>query len=900
MLEQYLGIKAEYPDALLMYRMGDFYELFFEDAAIASRELQIALTSRGKEGGNAIPMCGVPWHSAQSYMAQLVEKGYNVAICDQVEDPKNAKGIVKRAVTCVLTPGTTLEDANLGAGSHTYLGSVFKHSTSGRSAFAWADVSTGHWSGVEFRKDADLWQWVQKLAPRELLIPDGFGIPSNCLLENTRLVRIPIQHFEYKRALERLFEVQGVREAAALGLDGKESLIAACGGLLAYLDQTQKHKPEHLMPFRPLNLGRHLLLDEITERNLEIFVRFNGHKGKGTLRHVLDLTMTPMGGRILEDMLRHPWREAAPIRRIQEAVGYLHDDDELRSSLRAALSKVYDLERLSTRICLNRCTPKDFISLRQSLCALPDVRSVLIRSKGDEYLTASEASGETLPEPIFELLKAWDDLEDCATLLGSALEDNPPALITDGGLFRHGFHAGLDALLDLVENGEQKLQRLLEKEQQESGLAKLKLGYNRVFGYFYEISRSAYSGSLPKHFIPRQTLSNAERFTTEELKSLEEELLSATDKRKNLEYQMFQDLRAHMAAQRERLVQMADLIANLDYWQSLAEVGRRNGWNQPTLTEGTELDIIQGRHPVIESLSGSSNFVPNDLHLNRERHLCLLTGPNMAGKSTILRQVAIICLLAQMGSMIPAETATIGLVDRLFSRVGASDDLAHGQSTFMVEMMETARILRQATKRSLVILDEIGRGTSTFDGMALAWSVVEDLARAGNGKMRTLFATHYHELTALERRIPGIFTMNIAIREHNNDIIFLHKLIPGPSDRSYGIEVARLAGVPAQVIHRARDILSALERSRESGRKNLVAASLTLPGIAITANPASKSADDKTVSNVTSHSTHPILQLLEQLEPEKLSPLDALKLLIDWKMLLANSVQPDISKSDDV
>ena len=602
MLEQYLGIKAEYPDALLMYRMGDCYELFFEDAATASRELQIALTSRGKEGGNAFPMCGVPWHAAQSYMAQLVDRGYSVAICDQVEDPRGAKGIVKRAVTCVLTPGTVLDDANLGAGSHNYLGAICHNADLGRSAFAWADVSTGQWSGVEFRKEADLWQWAQKLAPRELLVPEGMELPPRCLLEDTRLVRMPPHHFELKRATERVLSAQGVREAGALGLDGKDTLMRACGALLVYLDQTQKRSPDHLMPFRPLNLGRRLLVDDITERNLEIFVRLNGHKGKGTLRHTLDMTMTPMGARFLEDMLRHPWREAAPIRRIQDAVAFLHDNDEVRSALRLALDKDYDLERLSTRICLNRTTPKDFIALRESLGALPAVRASLIRPAAGEYLTEAQARGETLPEPLYDLLKTWDDLEDCAALLQSALVDGPPPLITDGGLFRPGFHAELDTLLDLVENGEQKLQRLLEDEQRKTGIARLKLGYNRVFGYFYEVTRAAYSGPPPAHFIRRQTLVNAERFTTEELKTLEEELLSAADKRKSLEYQMFQDLRAHVAAQRARLVHMADLLAHLDYWQSMAEVGRRNGWHRPTLTDGTELEIRQGRHPVVEAI----------------------------------------------------------------------------------------------------------------------------------------------------------------------------------------------------------------------------------------------------------------------------------------------------------
>lgn len=891
MLEQYRRIKKEHPDALLFYRMGDFYELFFDDAAVASRELQIALTSRGREGGNAVPMCGVPWHAAQSYVAQLVDRGYHVAICDQVEDPKTAKGIVRRAVTCVITPGTVLDDANLGAGSHTHLGAVCQDEAAARWGLAWADVSTGQWSGVEFKKEAELWQWAQKLAPRELVLPDGMETPPRCVLDGIRLVRLSPRQFERARATERVLATQKVQEAGALGLDGKPALMRACGGLLAYLEQTQMRSPDHLMPFRPLDLGRRLLVDEVTERNLEIFSRLNGQKGKGTLRHVLDKTLTPMGGRLLEDMLRHPWRELTPIARIQDAVAFLHADDGLRARLREALGAVYDLERLSTRICLNRSAPRDFIALRESLQALPAVRASLIPQREGQYATEAEALGETLPRPLYQLLTAWDDLADCAALLESALVDTPPAVVTDGGLFRPGFNAALDKLLDLVEHGEQKLQALLEEEQKATGIARLKLGYNRVFGYYYEVSRAAHSGPMPAHFIRRQTLANAERFTTETLKALEEELLSAADKRKQLEYRMFQELREHMANQRERLVQMADNIAHLDYWQCLAETGRRNGWTRPLMTDGLDLNIRQGRHPVVEAMLGSANFVPNDITLEGARHLCLLTGPNMSGKSTVLRQVALICLLAQMGSMVPAEEARLGLVDRLFSRVGASDDLARGQSTFMVEMMETARILRQATRRSLVILDEIGRGTSTWDGVALAWAVVEDLAARGGGALRTLFATHYHELTALEGRVDGVFTMNIAIREHNNDILFLHRLVPGPSDRSYGVEVARLAGVPYPVVQRARTILNALERSREPGRREWSVAALSLPGMA---EPASTRDTARHVPDAAlpgpfrvpgdeRPAPHPLLRLLAELSPDELTPLEALGMITDWK-----------------
>ena len=876
--------------------MGDFYELFFDDAVTAARELQIALTSRSKDSENPVPMCGVPWHAVQSYVAQLIDKGFHVAICDQTEDPKAAKGLVKRAVTCVITPGTVLEDANLNTKSHNYLGALCYDTGQGRGGFAWADISTGQWSGVEFKRQAELWQWAQKLAPRELLVPEGLEMPPHCLLEGVRMVRMPAAHFDLKRATERTLRAQGVQEAGALGLQGKNELMRSCGALLVYLDQTQKRDPDHLMPFKPLDLSRRLLIDEVTERNLEIFTRLNGRKGKGTLRHVLDDTMTPMGGRFLEDMLRHPWREAGPIARIQEAVAFFHDDDNRRAALREALREVYDLERLSTRISLNRGGPRDFIALRNSLAALPKVHNALITSTDGSYATEAQSLGHELPQSLYQIVKTWDHLEDCTTLLSAALVDSPPTVITDGGLFKSGYNAELDKLLDLVEHGEQKLQELLEEEQKKTGIAKLKMGYNRVFGYYYEVTRASHSGPMPEHFIRRQTLANAERFTTVQLKELEEELLSAADKRKSLEYKMFQDLREHMARQRERIVHMADLVAQLDYWQSLAQVGRQNNWCRPRLTDSAHLDIREGRHPVVEGMLGSANFVPNNFRLDQKRRLCLLTGPNMAGKSTVLRQVAIICLLAQMGSMVPAAEATLGLVDRLFSRVGASDNLAQGQSTFMVEMMETARILRQATRRSLVILDEIGRGTSTYD--ALAWAVVEDLARRAGGELRTLFATHYHELTALEGRIPGVFTMNIAIREYNNDILFLHKLVPGPSDRSYGVEVARLAGVPVPVVQRARTILAGLERGREGSRKAVSVASMSLPGLDLPKAKTEADADLPEINATPPAAEHPLVRLLYDLTPETLSPLDALKLLMEWKSLWGTEPNTDADDGD--
>lgn len=886
LFEQYARIKAEYPDALLFYRMGDFYELFFEDARVAARELQITLTSRNRDAEQPVPFCGVPWHAAESYIAQLIDRGYHVAICDQVEDPKTAKGLVKRAVTRVITPGTVLEDTNLDSKNHNYLAALCTASNGG--GLAWADISTGQWSGIELKRHDELWQWVQKLSPRELLLPEGVEPPPHCLLEGIRLTRMARSHFTLQRATERVLAAQGVCEPAALGLDNKPQTLCACGALLIYLEQTQMHIPARLMPFVPLDLGRHMLIDDVSERNLEIFVRLNGHKGKGTLRHVLDRTLTPMGGRYLEDMLHHPWRDMGIITRIQDAVEYFCDDGR-RMLLREALKNVYDLERLSTRVSLHQGRPQDCVALRDSLAALPAVLEAVrgasvpdAASDTAEHATAANGQHAIPPKSIIEIMAAWDSLEDCAALLQQALVDNPPTSLTEGGLFRTGYNAELDRLKELGEHGEDQLQEMLQQEREKTGISKLKLGNNRVIGYYFELPRSARMASLPPHFIRRQSLANAERFITEALKKLEESLFSAVDKRNALEYQLFQDLREQVALRRERIIHTAALVAHLDYWQSLAEAGRRHNWHRPELTSVSELDIREGRHPVVEAIQGEANFVPNDFRLGAGRRLCLLTGPNMAGKSTVLRQVAIICLLAQMGSMVPATAARLGLVDRLFSRVGASDNLAQGQSTFMVEMMETARILRQATRHSLVILDEIGRGTSTYDGVALAWAVVENLARRAGGEVRTLFATHYHELTALEGRVEGVFTMNIAICESNNDILFLHRCLPGPSDRSYGVEVARLAGVPTPVVHRARAILAGLERSRDAARKSVVSA-VALPGMTLPSTE--KTSEPPNIPNVPRQSEHPLVLLLRELEPETLRPQDALKLISEWKKL---------------
>lgn len=889
MFEQYLRIKDDHPDALLLYRMGDFYEMFFDDAETAARELQIALTCRNPNADLRVPMCGVPHHSVEGYISQLLEKGFKVALCDQIEDPREAKGLVKRAVTRVLTPGTVVEDANLDAKGHNYLGALYWDDEKEAGGFAWLDFSTGEWSGLHAKKSADLWQWVRKMQPRELLVPEGAQVPASMSLTSTQVVRVPGRApFDLKAATERLLHAQNVRDTGALGLEGKDELVRACGALLAYIVQTQKQDLIHLAPFRPLNLGRHLIVDEVTERNLEIFRRLDGRKGPGTLWHVLDHTETPMGGRLLEERLRHPWREMGPIEETQAAVTWLFERDDTRRNLRGALNEVYDLERLTTRIFLNRAAPKDYVALRQSLAALPKVRGVLERPEvaPGNYPSDGGTRGEGQPPFLRAAMKGWDDLSDYFDLLERALVDSPPHLVTEGGLFRPGFHAELDELLDLTEHGENLLQQLLAEEQTASGLPKLKLGFNRVFGYYFELSRSA-SDAVPEHFVRRQTLANAERFTTPRLKELEEKLVSASDRRKSLEYKLFQKLRETVSEARPRVLFMADLLAGFDYWQSLAETARRWNWTRPVLSQDTDILIREGRHPVVEAMQGSANFIPNDLRMDEARRLLLITGPNMAGKSTVLRQTAIICLLAQMGSFVPAREARLGIADRVFSRVGASDNLAQGQSTFMVEMMETARILRQAGKRSLVILDEIGRGTSTFDGLALAWAVVEELARRAGGTIRTLFATHYHELTALEGRIPGVHNMNIAIREWGGEIVFLRRLVPGPSDRSYGIEVARLAGVPQPVVQRARELLHELEKTRDGRGDAPRAARAVLPGLDM---PEPKQAAKPRVmpsalGGPTMPVAHPLLTTLRDLDTDHLTPMGALQLLNEWKLL---------------
>ncbi|MYL82598.1 DNA mismatch repair protein MutS [Desulfovibrio aerotolerans] len=872
MLEQYLRAKSEHPDALLFYRMGDFYELFFEDAQTAARELQITLTTRNPGAESPIPMCGVPHHAAEGYLTELLARGYTVAVCDQIEDPKQAKGLVKRAVTRVLTPGTAVEDGNLRAKEHNFLAALYYDPDERAGGLAWVDCSTGEWSGLYSRDAARLWQWTAKIGPRELLLPEGLTPPRETPLSGIQITRTPLRpHFDFAAGRDKVLSAQSVADLAALDCNDKPQLVRAMGALLTYLTATYMRDLGHLAPFKPVNLGRHMLLDEVTERNLEIFRRLDGRKGQGTLWHVLDRTQTPMGGRLLETMLRQPWLDLAPIEDTQAVVAFLVEDEGLRRHSREALAGVYDLERLITRIFLGRAVPRDFTALRQSLGALPRLRGLL------------DTAAAAAPKAAAELLSGWDDLDDVCELLARALVDSPPVVVTEGGLFRQGYHPELDELLDLAEHGEQKLQELLAREQEAGNLPKLKLGYNRVFGYYFELTKSA--GYPPAHFERRQTLANCERYVTPDLKTLEEKILASGETRKTLEYNLFRELRDHIASLRERVMDTAARVARLDVWQGLAEAAVIGDWTRPELHTGQAITIRAGRHPVVEAVQGVGNYIPNDVSLDETAKVLLITGPNMAGKSTVLRQTAIIAILAQIGSFVPAAKASLGLVDRVFCRVGASDNLAQGQSTFMVEMMETARILRQAGKRSLVILDEIGRGTATFDGLALAWAVVEELCGRDDGHgVRTLFATHYHELTALEGRLPGLRNFHIAVKEWKGDIIFLRRLLPGPADRSYGVEVAKLAGVPRNVVKRARELLEELERSRDpgqGGRASRERGQPSLPGLIA----VSRDAGDATgqVPAPLPNAATVLLDELSRLELDRMTPLEALTLLCDWK-----------------
>jgi DNA mismatch repair protein MutS len=774
--------------------MGDFYEMFFDDAKIASRILGITLTSRGTLNGEKVPMCGIPHHSAGSYVTKLIENEQKVAICEQVENPKESKGIVKREVVRVVTPGSIVEDGDVDSKTNLYMAAI----AGGDKGYGLAhvDLSTGDFRVTEVEDWGDLLDELGRVDPAELLIPEDENVNNGRDLASYRVEILSREAFDTGGAEHLVKEQLGVKSLVGFGCDGMEQGIIAAGAIVHYLKETQKANPDHIKEIVSYRLCDFMFLDESTVSNLELFKTIRRQSVKGSLFHILDKTTTPMGSRILKRWIGYPLLDLNQIRRRLAAVSGLRDDRIFREEIREQLEGIYDLERLNGRISLGRANARDLVALKSSVLRIPVIKKRL-----------SHSTSELLTDIAMKL----DPLQDVAQLIGKAICDEPPVSLKEGGLIREGYREDLDRLISITRDGKAWITRLAATEQKRTGISNLKVGYNKIFGYYIEVSK-ANVHLVPQDYIRKQTLVNGERYITEPLKEYEEKVLGAEEKRVELEYEIFEQIREMVALENQRIKETARLIGDIDALIGLADTAELNSYSCPEVNEGGIVDITDGRHPVIEDTVKDEDFIPNDIFLDdKEQQLLIITGPNMAGKSTILRQTALTVLMAQMGSFVPASKAVIGLVDRIFTRIGASDDLAKGQSTFMVEMNETANILRHSTTKSLVILDEIGRGTSTYDGLSIAWAVAEALHDRHNKGVRTLFATHYHELTELLSTKQRVKNFNIVVKEWNDQIIFLRKLIPGGTSRSYGIQVARIAGLPEEVIERAKEILINLE-----------------------------------------------------------------------------------------
>ena len=796
MMQQYIQIHDEYPDCLLLFRLGDFYELFFEDAKTASRELELTLT--GKDCGleERAPMCGVPFHSVNTYIEKLIERGYKVAICEQMEDPALAKGLVKRDVVRVITAGTVTDPAMLDEKTNNYLMSV---ATEGeKTGVAFADVSTGEFYVSE--PDAKILRSeILRIAPTEIIVPDPdsfrdrTGSLSGILISGQNS-----SWFQYHNARETLCSHFGLPHLSGLGLEDHKLAAGAAGALMKYLGETQKNSLEHITTLRYAQSGNAMLLDPNTRRNLELTESLRGKGKKGTLLNLLDRTCTAMGGRLLRTWVEQPLINGDEINRRLDAVEELVQNRMTGMTLAEELDGVYDMERLLSKVSYRNLNARDCLALCASFKKIPSIRMLL------SEMTCSELAG------IREML---DPLEDLTSLLEEAINPDAPVLITEGGLIRDGYSQVLDEYREAQTNGKQWILELEQKEREQTGIRNLRVQYNKVFGYYIEITKS-FLNQVPERYIRKQTLTNAERFMTPELKEMEQKIIGAQEQSVRLELQIFNEIREKIAGEIHRIQQTANAVKKLDVYQGLSRTAAENRYVRPEIVTDGTLSIKDGRHPVVEQSLNDNSFVPNDTYLDQdENRMMIITGPNMAGKSTYMRQVALICLMAQIGSFVPAAEARLPVCDQIFTRVGASDDLASGQSTFMVEMSETAYILRNATRNSLIILDEIGRGTSTFDGLSIAWAVVEYICDKNRIGAKTLFATHYHELSELEGHLEGIKNYCISVKEHGEDVIFMRKIKRGGADRSFGVHVARLAGVPHPVIVRAHEIQARLEVS---------------------------------------------------------------------------------------
>ena len=880
MMTHYLETKKQYPDCILFYRLGDFYEMFFEDAKTASRELEITLT--GKECGleERAPMCGVPYHAVESYLNKLVQKGYKVAIAEQMEDPKTAKGLVKREVIRVVTPGTITNSQALEESKNNYLmGIVYMDGMFGISS---VDISTGDYLVTEVKSERTLLDEIFKFAPSEIICNEAFYMSGVDLEELKNRLHVVVTALENRffsddscrRLLREHFHVNHLD---GLGLSEYEAGTIAAGAVLSYLYETQKSTLDHLTAITPYTTGQYMMLDTSTRRNLELTETLREKQKRGTLLWVLDKTKTAMGARMLRSFVEQPLIDREGILARQNAIEELNMNYISREEMAEYLNAIYDLERLIGRISYKTANPRDLIAFKNSLAMLPHIKKIL---------------GEFGADLLREVDSGMDTLEELTALIEHAIVDDPPISVRDGGIIKDGYSEEADRLRHAKTEGKDWLAALEAEEREKTGIKNLKIKFNKVFGYYFEVTNS-FKDQVPDYFVRRQTLTNAERFTTDRLKELEGTILGAEDRLFSLEYDLFCQARDTAGAQVEKIQQTAKAIALLDVLISLSTVATRHNYVKPKINERGGIHIKNGRHPVVEQMMRDDMFVSNDTYLdNGKNRISIITGPNMAGKSTYMRQTALITLMAQIGSFVPADEANIGLCDRIFTRVGASDDLASGQSTFMVEMTEVANILRNATRNSLLILDEIGRGTSTFDGLSIAWAVVEYISNTKTLGAKTLFATHYHELTELEGAISGVNNYCIAVKEQGDNIVFLRKIVKGGADKSYGIQVAKLAGVPEQVITRAKELVEELSDADITARaKEIASGSRTVQPKKSVERP--DEVDLQQMSIFDTVREEDIIRELMEIDISRLSPVEALVTLDKFQSRLKNRWEAD-------
>nr|WP_110323221.1 DNA mismatch repair protein MutS [Hungatella effluvii] len=878
MMVHYLETKKQYPDCILFYRLGDFYEMFFEDALTVSKELEITLT--GKECGleERAPMCGIPYHALENYLYRLVQKGYKVAIAEQMEDPKLAKGLVKREVIRVVTPGTITSAQALDETKNNYLmGIVYIDE---RFGIAVSDISTGDFLVTEVETERELADEINKFSPSEIICNDAFfvsGVDTEEVKNRYQTVIAALDNHFFsdegcRRILKEHFKVGSLD---GLGLQDYDTGVIAAGAVMEYMYETQKSTLSHITTIVPYSTGQFMIIDTSTRRNLELLETMREKQKRGTLLWVLDKTKTAMGARLLRTYIEQPLIHKDDIIARQNAIEELNMNYISREEICEYLNPIYDLERLIGRISYKTANPRDLISFRNSLEMLPYIKDLM---------------GEFTTPLLKELWEELDALEDVHDLVSRAIVEDPPISLRDGGIIKDGYHEETDKLRHAKTEGKTWLAELESRERDKTGIKNLKVKYNKVFGYYFEVTNS-FKGMVPDYFVRKQTLANAERYTTDELKELEDMILGAEDKLYTLEYGLFCEVRDAIAAEVLRIQQTARAIAGIDVMTSLSVVATKNNYVKPRINEKGVIDIKNGRHPVVEKMMRDDLFVANDTYLdNTKNRLSIITGPNMAGKSTYMRQTALIVLMAQLGSFVPADDANIGICDRIFTRVGASDDLASGQSTFMVEMTEVANILRNATKNSLIVLDEIGRGTSTFDGLSIAWAVVEHISNPKLLGAKTLFATHYHELTELEGTINGVNNYCIAVKEQGDDIVFLRKIVKGGADKSYGVQVAKLAGVPDSVIVRAKELLVELSDADITARaKEIAEAGAGAPKHASIPRP--DEVDLQQMSLFDTVKDDDIVRELGELELGNMTPIDALNTLYRLQTKLKNRWQ---------